>query len=69
MPVELENALNRKGITEPYAYLSNSVSMQTAKNRIWRAYGLRRYNDRYRIHDSDNLVLYEKDSRKVRSFR
>ena len=38
IPPELKAALIRKGITEPYMFLSNSVNDSKAKNRTWRAF-------------------------------
>ncbi|MBD5510081.1 MAG: hypothetical protein HDR08_02325 [Lachnospiraceae bacterium] len=55
LPTELKNALKRKGIVEPYAYLSNSVSISTAKNRIWRAYWFK-YMAHYGV-----LQIYDKE--------
>ena len=60
VPLELEEALKRKKIKNPYTYLSNSVAVPTTKNRVWRAYWFK-----YMAHKGV-LTLYDKDGKKYK---
>lgn len=78
LPAELDNALRRKGVTEPYAYLSSSVSTATVKNRVWRMYwfkymvhcGVLQIYDKvgtmYQVHDESSKI--KTPSGKYRTF-